>query len=162
MVSYDLLYFFIACCKFSFFIFNFIDLSLLLISLNESGYWFINFVYCLKNQLLFLLIFDIVHFFFIHFFFDPCDFFPSADCGFFGSLFLVAFGVMLSHLFNVFVVSCGRFVLLQTSLSTAFTASHMFWVVMFSLSFTSSFLISSVICWLFRRGYLASMSLCFL
>jgi len=40
-------------------------------------------------------------------------------------------------------------------LSTAFTESHRFWVVVFSFSFISmhiliSFLISSVICWLFR------------
>ena len=40
-------------------------------------------------------------------------------------------------------------------LSTAFTVSHRFWVVVFSFSFVSmhiliSFLISSVICWLFR------------
>ena len=40
-------------------------------------------------------------------------------------------------------------------LSTAFTISHRFWVVVFSFSFISmhilvSFFISSVICWLFR------------
>ena len=40
-------------------------------------------------------------------------------------------------------------------LSTAFTVSHRFWVVVFSFSFISlhiliSFLISSMICWLFR------------
>ena len=40
-------------------------------------------------------------------------------------------------------------------LSTAFTESHRFWVVVFSFSFISkhiliSFFISSVICWLFR------------
>ena len=40
-------------------------------------------------------------------------------------------------------------------LSTAFTVSHRFWVVVFSFSLVSmhiliSFLISSVICWLFR------------
>ena len=40
-------------------------------------------------------------------------------------------------------------------LGTAFTESHRFWVVMFSFSFVSMhilihFLISSVICWLFR------------
>ena len=40
-------------------------------------------------------------------------------------------------------------------LSTAFTVSHRFWVVVFSFSFVSmhiliSFFISSVICWLFR------------
>ena len=40
-------------------------------------------------------------------------------------------------------------------LRTAFTVSHRFWVVVFSFSFVSmhiliSFLISSVICWLFR------------
>ena len=43
----------------------------------------------------------------------------------------------------------------EPSLSTAFTESHRFWVVVFSFSFVSmhtfiSFLISSVICWLFR------------
>ena len=41
-------------------------------------------------------------------------------------------------------------------LSTAFTESYRFWVVMFSFSFFSmqifiSFLTSSMICWLFRR-----------
>ena len=40
-------------------------------------------------------------------------------------------------------------------LSTAFTVSHRFWVVLFAFSFVSmdiliSFLISSMICWLFR------------
>ena len=40
-------------------------------------------------------------------------------------------------------------------LSTAFTVSHRFWVVVFSFSFVSmdiliSFLVSSMICWLFR------------
>ena len=44
---------------------------------------------------------------------------------------------------------------MKLPLSTAFTESHQFWVVVFSFSFIPmhifiSFLISSVICWLFR------------
>ena len=44
---------------------------------------------------------------------------------------------------------------MKLPLSTAFTVPHRFWVVVFSFSFISihiliSFLISSVICWLFR------------
>ena len=70
-------------------------------------------------------------------------------------LFLVALVVKLGHLFDVSLVSWGKLVLLWTfPLGTAFTESHRFWVVMFSFSFISmhiliSFLISSVICWLF-------------
>ena len=44
---------------------------------------------------------------------------------------------------------------MNLSLSTAFTETHRFWVVVFSFSFVSmhiliSYFISSVICWLFR------------
>ena len=58
----------------------------------------------------------------------------------------------------IWVFSCflrDACIAMNLPLSTAFTVSHRFWVVVFSFSFASmhiliSFLISSVICWLFR------------
>ena len=59
----------------------------------------------------------------------------------------------LFHFFSCFLMyAC---IAMSLSLITAFTVSHRFWVVVLSFSFVSihiliSFLISSVICWLFR------------
>ena len=69
--------------------------------------------------------------------------------------FLVALGVKLGYLFDFSLVSWGKLVLLMNlSLSTAFTESHRFCFFVFSFSFISTciffFFISSVICCLFR------------
>ena len=70
--------------------------------------------------------------------------------------FLVALGVELGYLFDFFSCflryTCNA---INFTLSTAFIVSHRFWVAVFSFSFISmhiliSFLISSVIGWLFR------------
>ena len=49
VICYDPLYFCVVHCNFSFFISNFIDLSLLPFFLGESGYRFVSFVYLLKE-----------------------------------------------------------------------------------------------------------------
>jgi len=100
-----------------------------------------------KNQLLVLLIFAIVLcismsfisalIFLISFFLLTLRFFV---------LFLVALGVRLGCLFDVFLVSWGRLAFWWTSLSTAFTESHQFGVVLFSfvsMCILISFFISS-------------------
>ena len=50
VVFYDPVYFHVACCDFSIFISNFFDLILLLFVLDESGKWFVYFIYLLKDQ----------------------------------------------------------------------------------------------------------------
>ena len=65
---------------------------------------------------------------------------------FFFLLFLVDLGVRLGCLFDVFLVSWGRLAFWWTSLSTAFTESHQFGVVLFSfvsMCILISFFISS-------------------
>ena len=111
-----------------------------------------------KNQLLILLIFSMVSF--VSFaLFSALIFkisFLLLNLGFIISSFSSCFRwiVRLFILF-FFLVSWGKPVLLWTfPLSTYFTVSHGFWVVVFSFSFVSmhiliSFFISSVICWLF-------------
>ena len=115
-----------------------------------------------KNQLLALLILALLIFamvsfvslafisaliFMISFFYEPwgSSFLP----------FLVALDVELGYLFDFFLFLEVSLYCYKPSFSTAFTVSHRFWVVLFSFSFVSmhiliSFLISSVICWLFR------------
>ena len=75
--------------------------------------------------------------------------------GFFISFFSCSFRCrvrLFIWLFSCFLrYAC---IAINLPLSTAFTVAHRFWVVVFSLSFVSmhiliSFLISSVICWLF-------------
>ena len=113
-----------------------------------------------KNQLLVLLIFttgSLISFTFISAQIFMISFLLLLILGFsFFLLFPVILGVKLGCLFNVFLISWGRIVVLKTSLfRTAFAISHRFWVV-FSLSFLSrNFfilpLISSVTYWLFRN-----------
>ena len=89
LVPYDPLCVFSVSCNFFFFISSFIDSDFLLFFL-ESDLSFINFIFS-KNQLLLLLIFAIVFFVYILFLLFY-HFFPSANCGSFGLLSLVALG----------------------------------------------------------------------
>ena len=116
--------------------------------LKEPAVCFIDLCYCF------------LHFFFIFLWSDLYDFFPSANFGgFFILLSLIALGVRLGCVFEIFLVFLFLFLVsyctaINFSLGTAFAASHRFWVIMFSLSFVSRYflissLISSVISWLF-------------
>ena len=103
-----------------------------------------------KNQLLVLFIFAIVSF--VYF-------------SFISGLIFISFLLLSLGFLTCSFSSCFRLLSLEISLycyepslSTAFTLSHRFWVVVFSFSFISmhiliSFLISSVICWLFRSVF---------
>ena len=80
-------------------------------------------------------LYSLLHFFFIYFCSDFYDFLSSTNfgvCSSFSRCFFL--GIRLGYLFNVSLIFWGRLVLLWTSLSTAFTEIHMFWVVEFSLS----------------------------
>ena len=110
-----------------------------------------------KNQLLALLIFAMVSF--VSFAFIYALIFKISflllTLGFFISSFSSCFRCrvrLFIWLFSCFLsYAC---IAMNFPLRTAFTVSHRFWVVVFSFSFISmqiliSFLISSVICWLF-------------
>ena len=117
------------------------------------------FILCIfyKNQLLALLIFAMVSFvsfsflsalIFISYLLLTLRFFVSS----FSSCFRCRVRLFI-WLFSCFLrYAC---IAMNFPLSTAFIVPHRFWVVVFSFSFVSmhifiSFLISSVICWLFR------------
>ena len=76
---------------------------------------FVDFIFS-KNQLLVVLIFTIASFFFIYFCSDIYDLNPSVNLGAFVLLFPLVLGVKLGFLFNVFLVSRGKIVLLYISL----------------------------------------------
>ena len=110
-----------------------------------------------KNQLLAWLIFamvSVVSFTFISALIFKI-YFPVLTMGFFISSFSSCFRCRV-RLF-IWLFSCFlRYACIAKNLplSTAFTVSHRFWVVLFSFSFISmhifiSFFISNVICWLF-------------
>ena len=111
-----------------------------------------------KNQLLALLIFAMVSF--VSFAFVSAlifkIYFLLLTLGFFISSFSSCFRCSV-RLFIWLFSSFLRYVCIAMNLllSTAFTVSHRFWAVVFLLSFVSmlhnwiSFLISSVMCWLF-------------
>ena len=112
--------------------------------LKEPGFSFVDFCYSL------LCLFFI---YFCHNFLRFLSFYWPWGSSFL--LFLVALGVELGYWFDFFSgflrYAC---IAMNFPLSTAFTVCHRFWVVVFSFSFISmhiliSFLISSVICWLF-------------
>src|SRR5574341_974937 len=103
----------------------------------------------LKNQLLALLIFAMVSF--VSFAYISALIFKI-------SFLLLTLGFFTSSFSCFFRYAC---IAMNFPLSTAFTVSHRFWVVVFSFSFISmhiliSFLIYSVICWLFS-GVLFSL-----
>ena len=110
-----------------------------------------------KNQLLASLIFAMVSF--VYFAFISALIFNISflllTLGFFISSFSSCFRCrvrLFIWLFSCFLsYAC---IAMNLPLSTAFTVSHRFWIVVFSFSFVSmhiliSFLISSVICWSF-------------
>ena len=110
-----------------------------------------------KNQLLALLIFcyGLLCFFCSYFCPNFYNFFPSTKPGVFISSFSSCFRCrvrLFIWLFSCFLrYAC---IAMNFPLRTTFTVSHRFWVVVFSFSFVSmqiliSFLISSVIHWLF-------------
>ena len=107
-----------------------------------------------NNKLLALLIFfyGLLCFFCIYFCPNFKDFFPSTNLGLFISSFSSCFRCrvrLFIWLFSWFLrYAC---IVMNFPLSTAFTVSHRFWVVVFSFSFVSMhFLIYSVIFWLFN------------
>ena len=117
-----------------------------------------------KNQLLVLLTFAMVSF--VYFAFISALIFKISflllTLRFFISSFSSCFRCrvrLFIWLFSCFLrYTC---IAMNLPLSTAFTVSHRFWVVVFSFSFVSMhiliyFLISSVICWLFS-GVLFSL-----
>ena len=107
-----------------------------------------------KYQLLVLLIFVVVSFVYSSFISALIFmiYFLLLALGFFISSLLIVLGVKLGYLFDFTPISWSKLLLLWTFPSTE---SHRFWTVVFSFSFLSMqsliyFLISSVICWLFR------------
>ena len=120
-----------------------------------------------KNQLLALLIFAMVSFAFISALIFKI-YFLLLTLGFFISSFSSCFRCRV-RLF-IWLFSCFlwyAYIAMNFPLSTAFTVSHRFWVVVFSFSLVSmhiliSFLISSVICWLFRSVFFSLHMLEFL
>ena len=111
VVSYDPLYFCTVCCNF-FFTFNFIDLSLLsFFSMSLANDLSILFIFLKNHFFSFIdLCYCCLHFFFIYFCSDLYDFPPLLTLRLF-VLFLVAFGVSLGCLFDVFLISGGTVVL---------------------------------------------------
>ena len=111
-----------------------------------------------KKHLLVLLLFAIVCFVSLSFYLNPSfyDLFPSITLGFFISFFPSWFRCKV-RLF-IWFFSCflrENCIAMNLPISTAFTESHRFWVVVFSFSFVSMhilifFLISSKI-WLLRN-----------
>ena len=116
VVSYGVLYFCSVGFKFSFYISDFTDLGPLPFSLDEFSSRFINFVYLFKDQLLASLIFCI---FCSSSFFFVCSalwfFFLLLSLDFVCSSFSSCFRYIV-RLFEFFLVSWGRLVLLWTSL----------------------------------------------
>ena len=123
-----------------------------------------------KNQLLAWLIFAMV--FFVSFAFISALIFKISflllTLGFFISSFSSCFRCrvrLFIWLFSCFLrYAC---IAMNLPLSTAFTVSHRFWVVVFSFLFVYmhiliSFLISSVICWLFSSVLFSLHMLAFL
>ena len=157
VVSYDPLYFCVVCCDLSIFISNFIDLIFLFVSWwvwlmvcqfylssQRTSFWLCWFL--LRSLVSFALIFALI--FKISFLLLT----PGFSISSFSSCFRcrVRFFIWLFSCFLSYACIAMNF-----PLSTAFIVSHRFWVVVFSFSFVSmhiliSFLISSVICWLFR------------
>ena len=84
--------------------------------LDESGQWFDYCIYLLKESAFSFVDFcySLLCFFFTYFHSDFNYFFPSTNFGFL--LFLVALSINLDYLFDVSLVSWGKFVLLWTFL----------------------------------------------
>ena len=105
--------------------------------LSESSQRFVSFTFS-KNQLLVLWIFSycFLNLCVIDFLFELYDFLPFAEFRvfFFVLLILIHLGGGLSCLFEIFLLFWGRPALLWISLTSAFVASHRFWVVGSSLS----------------------------
>ena len=111
-----------------------------------------------KNQLLALLIFAMVSF--VSFAFISALIFIISLLLLVLGFFIYSFSSCFKCRVRLFIwlFSCvlrWACIAMNLPLSTAFTVSHRFWVVVFSFSLVSmyiliSFLISSVICWLFR------------
>ena len=140
VVSYDPLYFCVVCCDFSIFISNFVDLTLFpFFMLSLANGLSILFIFS-KNQLLALLIFAMVSFvsfafisaliFVIYFLLLTLGFFISS----FSSYFRCRVRLFIWFIFCFLRQAC---IAMNLPLSTSFTESHRFWVVVFSFSFVS-------------------------
>jgi len=105
----------VVCCNFSFFIFNFIDLSLLIFFfflMSLANGLSISFIFS-KNQLLVFtdLCYSSLHFFFLYFCSNLYDFFSSTNFVGFCSSFSMCFRCKVRSIFDVSLVSWGRLVL---------------------------------------------------
>ena len=81
VVSYNPLYFCVVCCDFSILISNFVGLILLPFFLDESGWWFVYFIYLIKEPAFSFVDFGygLLCFFYIYFCSNFYDFFPSTN-----------------------------------------------------------------------------------
>ena len=142
--------------------FSFLILLIWFFSLFSWWIWLMvcYFIYLLKDPAFsFVFCYCLLHFFFTYFCSDFYYFFSSTNFGVIFSFLSSCFKYKV-RLFEVSLVSWGSLVLVWISLLTAFTESYSFWIVLFSFSFVSmnilvSFLISSMICWLFRSVLLS-------
>ena len=113
------------------------------------------------NQILALLIFGVVYF--VSFAFISALIFKISFLLLTLRFFIYSFSSYFRCRVRLFIWLFSCFlryacIAMNFSLSTAFTVSHTFWVVVLSFSFISMhifiyFLISSVICWLFRNVF---------
>ena len=142
----------------------FFSLCLLMSLANGLSFLFIS-----KNQLLVLLIIAMVSF--VSFAFISALIFEISFLlltqGFSISSFSSCFRCRVRLFIWLFCFLSYACIAMNFPLSTAFTVSRRFWVVVFPFSFISmhiliSFLISSVICWLFRSVMFSLYMLAFL
>ena len=95
------------CCDFSIFISNFVDLILLPVFLDESGKWFVYFVYLLKEPDFSFVDFGygLICFFCIYFCPNFYDFFPSTNPG---GCFISSFSSCFRYRVRLFIwfLSC--------------------------------------------------------
>ena len=140
--------------------FSFLILFVWFFSLFSCWLWLIVCLFYLSSQEPAFSFADFCYsllcFFFIYFCPNFMISFLLVTLGFFISSFSSCFRCRVK-LFIWFLSCFLRYICtaMKLPLSTAFTESHQFWVVVFSFSFFPmhifiSFLISSVICWLFR------------
>ena len=110
------LHYCIVSCDFSILIFNVFYLILLPFLLDESGQWFVNFIYLLKDSAFSFVDFCYSLFCFFCIYFCPNLLFLSFYLPWCYSFlpFLVTLGVELGYLFDFFPLSWGKPVLLWT------------------------------------------------
>ena len=120
---------------------------------KESGLNFIDIFYCFSSL------------YFIYFFSDFCDFSLVLTLGFVSSPFSSSFRCAVRLLmwdFSYFLRKA--WITTNLPLKTAFSASHRFWIIVFSFSFVAVYLFIFFLQWLIHCSVafcLASTCLCF-